>query len=54
MQQSEDVAEQLKEKFIVAIQRYLPVIKKADLLPSYTGIRPKLVGSRNVAKVILA
>ncbi len=33
-----------REKFIVAIQRYYPLLDPQALQPAYTGIRPKLVG----------
>lgn len=34
-----------REKFAEAIQRYLPEIEPDDLVPGYTGIRPKISGA---------
>lgn len=49
---SDATAEQLKDKFIVAIQRYLPLVQRENLRPAYTGIRPKLAGSKSSFAVI--
>ena len=40
----------LKPKFIKAIQRYFPTINPDKLQPSYTGIRPKLQGPKDKFK----
>eukprot|EP01127_Copromyxa_protea_P022553 TRINITY_DN814_c0_g1_i1.p1 TRINITY_DN814_c0_g1~~TRINITY_DN814_c0_g1_i1.p1 ORF type:complete len:175 (+),score=26.20 TRINITY_DN814_c0_g1_i1:686-1210(+) len=44
---SEVISEEIKDKFVTAIQRYLPGVHRDKLSPAYTGIRPKLVGSMN-------
>lgn len=49
--QDDITAERLKEKFVAAIQRYLPSIQKDQLSPAYTGIRPKLLGSADKFQV---
>lgn len=51
--QDDITAERLKEKFVAAIQRYLPIIQKDQLSPAYTGIRPKLLGSMDKFQVCI-
>lgn len=36
------IAEGLRDKFLTAAQRYIKGIKSEDILPDYSGIRPKL------------
>lgn len=42
--------ESKKDKFYQAISHYFPSIKKEDLIPGYTGIRPKIYSKNEQAK----
>jgi len=39
-----DVDPARRDRFVQAIRRYYPAIEAADLIPGYSGIRPKTVG----------
>ena len=42
--------ESKKDKFYESISHYFPSIKKEDLIPGYTGIRPKIYSKNEPAK----